>query len=70
MASTYMWLNYNTSIHEAASACKNKAKPYQCISNHKAKILTFLIWPRVSSENIFEVKRLAQLKAEGGEGGE
>ena len=60
-----MWLNYNTSIHEAASAYKNKSKPYQCIANNKAKILTFLIWPRGASENIFEVKHLAKLKVGG-----
>ena len=40
MASTYVWLNYNTSFHQTTSVCKNKAKPYQFISNNKAKIIT------------------------------
>ena len=35
---------------------KNTAKPYQCISNYKVKLLTFFIWLREASENIFEVK--------------
>ena len=47
MASTYVWLNYNTSFHQTTSVCKNKAKPYQFISNNKAKIITFFIWPQV-----------------------
>ena len=34
-------LNYKISIHQITG--KNKAKPYQYISNHKAKFLTFLI---------------------------
>ena len=28
----------NISIHQ--TACKNKVKPYQCISNHKVKLIT------------------------------
>ena len=65
MASTYMRLNYNISIDKGAPTCKNKTKPYQCISNHKARIITFFVWPQVASENMFEVKRLAQLKVGG-----
>ena len=52
-------LNYNISIHQTAS--KNKAKPYQRISNHKAKFMTFFTWPRGTLENIFKIKSLAHL---------
>ena len=52
-------LNYNTSILQ--TACKNKANLYQCILNHKAKFITFFIWPRGASEIRFEVKSLAHL---------
>ena len=65
MTLTYMWLNYNNSIHQTTSTCKNKAKPYQFISNHKVKIITFFIWPRGASENMFEVKYLVHLKVGG-----
>ena len=61
MACTYTRLN-NTSIHKTAS--KNKAKPYQSISAHKAKLITFFIWPIGASENIFEVKSSGYLKLE------
>ena len=54
-----------TSIHQTASACKQKAKPYQCISNHRAKIITLFIWPRGVSVDIFEVKHFAHLKVGG-----
>ena len=38
-------------------ACKNKAKPYQCVSNHKAKFKqTFFIWPRGMLESTFKLK--------------
>ena len=38
-------------------ACKNKAKPYECISNHKGKFKqTFLIWPQGMLENTFKLK--------------
>ena len=47
----------NISIHQAAY--KIKAKPYEYISNHKAKFLTFVIWARETLENIFKVERLA-----------
>ena len=63
----FMWLNYNTSIHQATSVCKNKAKLYQFISNHKVKIVTFSVWPRGASENMFEVKDLVHLKLGGNE---
>ena len=33
-------LTCNTSIHQTTSACKNKAKRFQFIPNHKAKIIT------------------------------
>ena len=49
----------NISIHQ--KACKNKSKPYQCISNQKAKFI-FFIWPRGTLENIFKVKSLAHQK--------
>ena len=62
LASTYIWLNYNKSIHQIISASKNKAKPYQIISNDKAKIITFFIWRRGASENMFEMKHLVHLK--------
>ena len=65
LASTYMWLNYNKSIHQIISASKNKAKPYQIISNDKAKIITFFIWRRGASENMFEMKHLVHLKVGG-----
>ena len=55
----------NTSIHQTTSACKNKAKPYQFIPNHKAKITTFFISLRGASENMFEVKHLVHLKVWG-----
>ena len=58
----YMWLNYNTSIHQTTTACKNKAKPYQFLSNHKAKVVTFFIWSRGASENLFEVKHIVHVK--------
>ena len=47
------------------SVCKNKAKPYQFISNQRAKIVTFFIWPRGASENIVEVKYLVHRKVGG-----
>ena len=56
-------LNYNISIHQ--TACKNKAKLYQCISNHKAKFIAFFIWPRGTLGNIFKVKSLPQLRVWG-----
>ena len=44
---TYLYIlmasTCNTSIHQTTSACKNKAKRYQFIPNHKAKIITFFI---------------------------
>ena len=44
---TYLYIlmasTCNTSIHQTTSACKNKAKPYQSIPNHKAKIITSFI---------------------------
>ena len=49
----------NISIHQ--KACKNKSKPYQCISDQKAKFI-FFIWPRGTLENIFKVKSLAHQK--------
>ena len=48
--------NYNTSIHQTILAGPDTAKPYQFISNHKAKIISFLIWPRRACKNMFEVK--------------
>ena len=35
------------------------------VSNHKAKFITFYIWPRGTSENIFKDKSLAHLKVGG-----
>ena len=40
---------------------KNKPEPYQCISDQRAKLTTFLIWPRGTLENIFKVESFAQL---------
>ena len=57
-----LYANEHTSIHQTTSACKNKAKPY---IKSQAKIITFFIWPRGVSENMFEVKRLAHLQAGG-----
>ena len=47
----------NISIHQ--TACKNKAKPYEYVSNYKAKFVTFVIWARETLENIFKVETLA-----------
>ena len=60
MASALTRLNYNISIHQ--TACKNKAKFYQCISNHKAKFIAFFIWPRGTLGNIFKAKSLPHLR--------
>ena len=66
---TYLYIllasTCNTSIHQTTSACKNKAKPYQFIPNHKAKIITFSLWPRGAFLNMFEVKYLVHLKVWG-----
>ena len=51
-----LYVNEHKSIHQATSAFKNKAKSYQLISNHKTRIITFFIWPRGASQNMFEVK--------------
>ena len=63
MTSVYARLNHNIPIHQMS--CKNKAKPYQCIANQKAKLITFFIWPPGILENIFKVKSLAQLNVWG-----
>ena len=65
LASTYIWLDCNESIHQIRSACKDKAKPYQLISNGTAKIITFFMWRRGASENMLEVKHLVHLKVGG-----
>ena len=66
---TYLYIlmasTCNISIYQTISACKNKAKPHQSIPNHKTKIITFFIWPRGASENMFEVKHLVHLKVWG-----
>ena len=54
---------YNISIYQ--TAWKNKAKPYQCISNHKAKLITFFNLPGGTLEIIFKVNILAHLKVGG-----
>ena len=48
--------NYNISIHQTTLAGSDIAKPYQFISNHKAKIISFFIWQRGAWKNMFEVK--------------
>ena len=58
MASTFARLNFNTSIYQTA-------KPYQCISNDKAKLITYFTWPRGASEKKIKVKSLAHLKVGG-----
>ena len=56
-----LYVNEHKAIHQATSACKNKTKPYQLISNYKTKIITFFIWPRGASENMFEGKGMLLL---------
>ena len=63
MTSAKTRLNNNISIHQAA--CKNKAKSYQYTPNHKAKFITFFIWPRGTLDKIFKGKSLASQKVGG-----
>ena len=64
MTSALTRLNFNISIYQ--TAWKNKAKPYQCVLNHKTKFITFFDLPRGTLENIFKVNILAHLKIGGG----
>ena len=45
-----------TELQHLNSSCSID-KPYQCISNHKAFITSF-IWPQEALENIFKVRSL------------
>ena len=63
MTSVYTKLNCNISIYQ--TVWKNKAAPYQFISNHKIKFITFFILPRGTLENIIKVKILVRLKVGG-----
>ena len=62
MRATIFWSLTSIFYSIYQTACKNKVKPYQCKSNHKAKFITFFIWPWRTSENVFKVESLAHVK--------